>query len=283
MARPAVIKVATCQFAVGSSVERNAACVRRQMQQAAESGADVAHFPECALSGYAGNDVPSWDAFDWDALAAETKSVCRLARKLRMWVVVGSGHRLTPPHKPHNCLYVIGPDGSIVDRYDKRFCTHRDLEHYSPGDHNVTFTVRGVRFGVLICYDSRFPELYRAYKKLGVRCMLHSFYNARGPGPNILTTIMPATVQTRAATNAMWVSAPNASGHYQAWPSMFVLPDGRVAGKLDRHRPGVMVNEVDTGHSFYDAAGPNRGRAMRGTLHSGRTVSDARSRDRKSL
>ena len=283
MVEAARLRVATCQFAIGGSIARNARQIRRQMQQAASAGADLVHFPECALSGYAGTDFPSWEGFDWDGLVRHTQDICRLAAELKLWTVLGSAHRLTPPHKPHNCLYVIGPDGRIADRYDKCFCTNRDLEHYAPGDHLVTLEPCGVRCGVLICYDSRFPELYRAYVKRGVQCMLHSFYNSRAPGPGILTEIMPATVRTRAAANAIWVSAPNAAAHYQAWPSMFVLPDGRVAGRLARHRGGVMVNEVDPSESFYDAAGANRARAMKGTLHSGRTVGDPRSRDRRSL
>jgi predicted amidohydrolase len=253
------------------------------MQRAAEAGADLVHFPECALSGYAGTDFPSWGGFNWNDLVRRTETVCRLAGELNVWVVLGSAHRLAPPNKPHNCLYVIGPDGQIVDRYDKRFCTNRDLRHYTPGDRLVTFEVCGIRCGTLICYDSRFPELYRAYVKRGVRCMLHSFYNARGPGPGILTEIMPATVRTRAATNAMWVSAPNAAARFQAWPSMFVLPDGRVGGRLSQHRAGIMVNEIDLSQTFYDAAGANRARAVKGTFHSGRTVRDPRSRDRRSL
>jgi predicted amidohydrolase len=283
MGDEAILRLATCQFAVGSSIARNAKQVQRQMRSAAEEGAGLVHFPECALSGYAGTDFSSWESFNWDALVRHTQDICRLAAELELWTVLGSAHRLTAPHRPHNCLYVIGPDGSIVDRYDKRFCTKRDLKHYSAGDHLVTFEVGGVRCGALICYDSRFPELYRAYKKLGVQCILHSFYNARGPGPNVLTVVMPVTIQTRAATNAMWVSAPNASGRYQSWSSVFVLPDGTVGGRLRRHTAQVMVNNVDTAKSFYDAGGANRGRAMRGILHSGRAVSDRRSRDRRSL
>jgi len=145
------LRVATCQFAVGASIARNAGQIQRQMRQAAAAGADLVHFPECALSGYAGTDFPSWEGFDWDALVHQTQDICRLAGGLKLWTVLGSAHRLTPPHKPHNCLYVIGPDGSITDRYDKRFCSSRDLEHYSPGDHFVTFEAGGVRCGTLIC------------------------------------------------------------------------------------------------------------------------------------
>lgn len=97
-----------------------------------------------------------------------------MARKLQVWVILGASHRLSGNHKPYNSLYVIDSAGTIVDPYDKRFCTVGDLKHYSPGDHFAAFDVNGVRCGLLICYDIRFPELYRQYAKLGVQLVFHS-------------------------------------------------------------------------------------------------------------
>ena len=283
MAHKGIIEVATCQFPVGMDVRRNAAWVRRQVEQAATMGADLAHFSECCLSGYAGTEVKSWAGYDWNLLTGETRAICDLARRKGLWVILGSSHRLTGERLPHNCLYVIDPAGEIVERYDKCFCTGGDMDFYSPGDRLSVFDVGGVRCGCAICYDIRFPELYRAYKKRGVQCMFDSFYNARSSGPNIHTVIMRASMQCRAATNYMWISGNNSSGRYQSWQSVFVQPDGRIVRQLRRNRAGVMVNTVDTTVKFYDASGPFRDRAMRGVMHSGELVEDARSRDRTSL
>ena len=59
-------------------------------------------------------------------IKAEFRAVRDLAKKLKLWVVLGSDHRLSAGNKPHNSLYVISPKGEIVDRYDKRFCTGGD-------------------------------------------------------------------------------------------------------------------------------------------------------------
>lgn len=283
MAKRGVIKVATCQFAVGANVHRNGSQVVRQIGQAKRRGADVVHFPEAALSGYAGTDFENWDGFDWDALVEETVRIQQAAREKKVWVILGTAHRLTGRNKPHNSQYVIDPRGRIVDRYDKCFCTSGDLRHYSCGDHLTTFTVNGVKCGLLICYDVRFPELYREYKKLKVQVMFQSFYNARRTSANIHTSIMPTTMRTRAATNYFWVSANNSSGYYQSWSSFLATPDGEVVKTLPRHRAGVMVNTVDTSKSFYDASGAFRDRAMKGILHSGKPVKDPRSRSRTTL
>jgi predicted amidohydrolase len=276
--------VATCQFAVTGNVRRNANQIERQIRQAKRRRADVVHFPECALTGYVGKELTDWQGYDWARLRSETERVCALARQTRLWVIVGSAHPLTGRHRPHNCVYAIGPHGRIVDRYDKRFCTGADLKHYTPGDHLAVFEIQGVRCGILICYDVRFPELYRAYRKRGVQCMFHSFHNARAEkGPNIWTTIMRPTMQARAASNYMWVSGTNSSAYYQCWPSVLIRPDGEVAGSLRQHRAGILVHTVDTREALYDASAPYRRRAMQGLLHSGRVVRDLRSADRTSL
>jgi len=277
--------VATCQFAVSGDVARNARTMRKMIRDAVRRKADLINFPEACLTGYAGTDLDenAWRAYDWGLLRSETETLLEAAKKHKVWLVFGSAHRLSKVRKPHNCLYLVDPKGRIHDRYDKCFCTGGDLTSYSPGDHLAVFRVRGITCGCLICYDLRFPEIYRAYKKKGVQLMLHPFYNARHDGWHVRTVIMRASVQARAATNAMWVSAPNASGHYQEWPSIFVTPDGIVESSLRQNRPGFMINTVDTDKDYYDPSKPYRNRAMRGILHSGTLVKDPRSRNRTSL
>jgi predicted amidohydrolase len=289
------LRVATCQFSVEPQIAHNRRWVLRQMEQAAAAGADVAHFSEAALSGYAGCDVPSTDAIDWDELTAATRDVLAAARRLKLWVLLGSTHRLSDGVKPHNSVYVIDAKGDVVDRYDKRFCTGlggskptMDLCHYSPGDHFTTFRVKGVPCGVLICYDYRFPELCREYCRLGVKVLFHSFHNARtsvvaDPRYNIWRTIVPATMCTRAAENHFWVSANNSTTRPSRWASFTVRPDGQIMGRLRLHRPGVLITDMNLDPKCFDAPGPWRERALSGKLYSGEPVRDERSADRRCL
>lgn len=313
------LTVATCQFPVDARIDRNCRHVMRQMRSAKERGADIAHFPEAALSGYAGVDFADHRGFDWELLEASTRRVMELAAELRLWVALGSAHRLSwapharqgrgGRHKPHNSLYVIDDTGRIADRYDKRFCSGDpegrtgDLAHYSPGDHPVVVTVRGVRCGTLICYDFRFPELYREYVRQGVQLVLHSFHaahmtpgklaairetigedvlhlNPAGTYPGIT---MPATATAAAAANHVWISAPNSSARESCWGAFFVRADGVTTGRLPRNRAGVLISTVDTEAPLYDSTAHWRGRAMDGVLNSGTPVRDPRSADRTSL
>jgi Predicted amidohydrolase len=235
--------VATCQFPVSDDPEQNGRFVLRQMRYAHDHGAHVAHFPEACLSGYAGADLATYAGFDWELLDQAKRRVQQLAGELGLCVVVGSAHRLTGDHKPHNSLYIIDAAGDLVDRYDKRFCSgdpaeqRGDLAHYSPGDHLSVFTINGVHCGALICYDFRYPELYREYKRHGVQLMFHSYHAAHlsperiaairaavgddlqslNPGGTYPGITMPASMTAAAAANHMWISCPNSSARESCW------------------------------------------------------------------
>ncbi len=265
-----MLKIATCQFAVSRSISRNARQICDFLRKAKKSGADIVHFPECALSGYIGFDFPNFDGFDWELLKKETLGIMAMAGKLKLWVVLGSVHPLTPPNKPHNCLCLIGPDGKIHDRYDKRFCVKGELRRFTPGNRFVFFAIDGVKCSLLICFDLRFPELYRQLYTQGVNCVFQSFYNARQKGPSVHTHIMRQTMQCHAATNHFWMSMSNASGYYSPYPSCFIQPDGVIIRQLKQNKAGIMVNTVDLNRKFYDPMAGFRELAMAGKLNNSR-------------
>jgi predicted amidohydrolase len=303
------ILVATCQFPVSSDIASNLRWIGGQMREAKSRKADVAHFPEAALSGYAGVDLDSFGSYDWSALREATLAVIALARDLRLWVILGSAHPLTPPNKPHNSCYVIDAEGRIVDRYDKRFCagppdaSASDLAHYTPGDHFCAIELKGVRCGVLICHEYRYPELYREYRKLDVELVFHSFHaRASGPqeyaemqayvgyenrhfgiGSTLPAITMPAGMIASASNNYVWISCPNSSAPASCWGSFFVRPDGVITGALDVGTPGVLMSKVDTAEKLYDSTAAWRERAMNGRYNTGTLVEDARSKARTQL
>ncbi|MSU70621.1 MAG: carbon-nitrogen hydrolase family protein [Opitutaceae bacterium] len=179
------LMLASCQFPVTGNLVANGDWILQQMKEARRRGARLAHFSEAALSGYAVLDPPIRKERAWRRLHDQTARIMQAAAELRLWVVLGSTHRLTGDHLPHNSLYVIDDRGKLLTRYDKVFCCGRggarptdDLKHYSPGSDLVTFEVSGVRLGLLICHDFRYPELYREYKRRGIDLVLHSYHNS---------------------------------------------------------------------------------------------------------
>jgi predicted amidohydrolase len=278
------LRVATCQFAVSSSIGRNAGNIRNCLRKAKKAKAEIVHFSECALSGYVGTDFPNFEGYDWDLLEEETLGVMELAGELGLWVVLGSTHRLTEPNKPHNSLYLIDPKGKLRDRYDKRFGMPGDLRRLTPGDRFVNFTLKGIKCSLLICFDLRFPELYRELCRQGVQCVFQSFYNARQTGPSVHTHIMRQTMQCRAASNHFWVSMANSSGYYSPYPSCVIQPDGMIVSQARSNRSDMLINTVDLGKKLYDPMAKSRTLALAGQLTNGPgDLDDPRSRNTREL
>lgn len=272
------IRVASCQFPVSSDIATNLKWISKQMIESSLKKATVVHFPECGLSGYPGPDMESLDNVDWDELHRATDSIMKLAKELELWVILGSIHPVSGA-KPYNSLYVINSEGELVDRYDKRFCTSGDLNFFSPGNHFVNFDINGVNCGLLICYDIRFPELYREYRKLETDVVFQSFHNARQQKGSIHPVIMHITAQARAATNSYYMSLTNSSAP-ESWPCYFITPDGLVQNKLPANVPGILISDIDISADYYDASKPYRSDAINGKLNSGELLNDSIENDR---
>jgi predicted amidohydrolase len=246
------LQLASCQFQIEADIATNRAAVLRHMRIAKRKGAQLAHFSEGCLSGYFGAELKSAAEVDWPGIESALREVMTLAAELQLWVVLGSAHRLSGRHRPHNSLYVIDDRGQLVSRYDKLFYTGKnaqdqDLSFYSPGEELVTFDAHGVCCGLLICHDFRYPELFREYKRRGVELMLVSFHNAGMQYEHQLRYLqsVPFTLQAAAASNYFAVSATNSTRRY-AWPSFVVNQEGSLVARAPLHRGAVLLSTIDT-------------------------------------
>ena len=171
-------------------------------------------------------------------------TLSQACRRYRTCAVFGTSHHVIGADRHHNAVVVIGADGRIRGRYDKRRCSIRDLESYRPGVHPLVFEVAGVRCGVLICLEWSFPDLWSDYAAAGVDLVLLSAYGAGTQGDTLHTDVIPPTLQGHAFTNCLFVSASNASNRVQAFPSMWVRRCGRVGARCRRNTPGMSLNAI---------------------------------------
>jgi predicted amidohydrolase len=303
------ITVSTCQFSTSSNIQENYEQISQLIEKSKVFGADIAHFPETCLSGYAGFDISNTNNLDWKLLKECTYEIMNIAKEKHIWVILGSTHKLTGKHKPHNSLYIINNNGQLKDRYDKRFCSgdslemNGDLEYYSPGNHFSVFNLNGIVCGTLICHDYRYPELARKYKKMGVQVLFHSFHASNfssekiksieeqigleylkyNHGTTYPSITMPASMIATAAYNHIWISCPNSSAKESLWGSFFVRADGIVTGQLEKDINDVLISTVDTEEDLYDSTKAWRTRSMSGIYHSGTLVRNTKSLNRKEL
>ncbi len=263
------LKVAACQFPVSADISKNSKYIQRFMRAAAAEAVDLIQFPESALCGYLGTDFCSFDAFDWSLLDSETKTIRDLASELELWTVVGSCHDVGGGYRPTNCLYVISDSGGVRTRYDKRRLYGREADHFSAGSDGATFTLRGYRIGLLVCYDSCFPELYESYHAQGVSILLHSYYNARSraKGPGVLDELMVSQLRVRASDHQMWIIAANSSARHSRLAACIARPDGSVVSHR-RHVAGIVC------HSFPDVEASAHLRKEQGLIARARVCAD---------
>ncbi|MGO1073970.1 carbon-nitrogen hydrolase family protein [Inquilinus sp. CA228] len=272
------LRIAVAQSRIDRDVRANGREIRGLMRRAAAGGARLVQFPEGVASGYCKSEIASWDEVNWPALREELEETAALAGSLGLWLVLGSAHPLTAPHRPHNSLYVIADTGVLAGRYDKRRCSHTEItDWFSPGETPLTFAVDGFTFGCAICIETVFPELFAEYEALGVDAVLVSAY-----APH---SAFSTLARGHAAATCLWIGLANPAQCSRDLPASLIGPNGAVLveggrdggsglvfGTLDRSDPAFAI--------ALEKARPWRRTARLGEIYESRRVDDPRSRDR---
>lgn len=247
--RIAVAQIIGSEIPDAHSIRSNAQAIRKQMHLACKAGARLVQFHEGALSSYPSKKFMSstgpdnlgesdWGKVAWGVLEEEMASICALARKLKLWVVVGSVHRFSKTHRPYNSLYVISDVGEIVARYDKRLISHAEVSYlYTPGQKPLVFEVDGWKFGCIVCIEINYPELFMEYEKLGVDCVLFSTYSE--------DPMFGIEAQGHAASNSYWVTFSPPTQGMKAAPAGIIAPDGTWINRAEDSQPQIVIADLD--------------------------------------
>jgi predicted amidohydrolase len=130
------------------------------------------------------------------------------AREYHVWVLAGLAVRETSPARLVNAAVLFDPAGSIAAIYRKQrlFTYAGEHEVYAPGDAPVVVTIEGVRVGLFICFDLRFPELFRAVApEIDAALLVANWPERRRVHWDVLT-------RARAIENQCYVVAVNRTG-----------------------------------------------------------------------
>jgi deaminated glutathione amidase len=161
------MRVALCQLNARDDRAANLAQARALLDRAAAAGADLALLPE--YTDYLGpaDRAPKPEPVDGEYASFFASA----ARELGMWVAAGSFHEAGPdPGRSYNTSLLFDRGGTLAAAYRKVHLydveipgrvSFRESRTIAPGEDTVVVDVEGVRLGLSICYDLRFPELYR--------------------------------------------------------------------------------------------------------------------------
>lgn len=250
---PATFKAALIQMRSGVTPATNLDAAARMIDEAKSAGADYVQTPEMTniMDMQRERFFATIQEEDADTSLAAFRD---LARKHRIFVHVGSLAIKVAPEKAANRGFLINPKGDITARYDKIHMfdvdlaggeSYRESRNYRPGEIAINADLPWGRLGVTICYDLRFPALYRALAEAGATMLAIPSAFTKQTGEAHWHVLMRA----RAIENGCFVLAAAQGGKHENGRetfghSLIVDPWGRVLAEGGAE-PGIVMAEID--------------------------------------
>jgi 5-aminopentanamidase len=210
-------------------------------KQAADTNADLLVFPECFLTGY-------YKEGDLTEIAAQVDDRCMAAlasvsETLDITLVVGT-YELTEAGL-YNSAFVFDPEIGIVGPYRKQMLYGEwEKKNFRPGTQPLVFCCRGLKVGVLICFDVEFPERVRELAQAGIDLLVVP--TALMEPYDIVST---ALVPTRALENGIFAAYSNRIDSEDnlryVGLSCIVGPDGKELARAGSDQEGLIDGTID--------------------------------------
>lgn len=243
------IRVAAIQMASGPNVSANLAEAEQLIELAVNAGARLVALPEFfCIMGFKDSDVVK--VREVEGQGPIQAFLSRMAKKHRIWLIGGSVPlEASAPDKVRNSCLVYDEHGKQVARYDKIHLFGLDLGNerfqeaslIEPGENVVFVNSPFGRIGLSICYDLRFPELYRAMPGVDLIVVPSAFTATTGRAH------FETLIRARAIESLAYVIAPAQGGYHLSGrethgDSMIVDPWGVVLDRLPRGSGVVIAN-----------------------------------------
>lgn len=245
---------ACIQMRAGCDVAANIADVSALIMEAAGKGADLILTPEMTSLLETKREALFAKVHEEknDATLAALRA---LAAQKRIWLLIGSLPLKFSDTKLVNRSFLIAPDGVVMARYDKIHMfdvdlaggeSYRESRNFEPGKQAVLADLPWGRLGMSICYDLRFPHLYRALAKAGADFLTVPAAFTRQTGAAHWHTLLSA----RAIETGCYVFAPAQGGRHECGRETFghslvVAPWGEIVAEAAHDDPCVLIAEID--------------------------------------
>ncbi|NBQ85545.1 MAG: carbon-nitrogen hydrolase family protein [Methylophilaceae bacterium] len=246
-----VVKIAGIQMASGPNVAANLSEAEKLIEIAVEQGAKLVALPEYfAIMGM--KDTDKVKVAEKEGSGPIQEFLSNIAKKHEIWVVGGSiPLQSEQQEKIYNACMVYNDQGQLVARYNKIHLfglnlgneTYHEEKTITPGKQVVTVDSPFGKIGLSICYDLRFPELYRAMGEVDLILIPAAFTETTGKAH------WESLVRSRAIENLCYVLAPAQGGYHTSGRethgnSMVVDPWGVVLDRLPRGS-GVVIASMN--------------------------------------
>ena len=251
------MKVACIQLSSGENYNKNFKQIISYINQAIKNKSDLIITPETSSIITSNKKILFNNTYPMgnDPLIKEIKKISKQNKK---WVLIGS-LPIKDKNKFRNRSIMIGPRGNIVAYYDKIKMfdvklqnkeKHQESKTYKPGKKLVSVNLPWGRLGLTICFDLRFPEIYRNLSKKNLHFISVPSAFTKVTGKKHWLDLLKA----RAIENFCYIFAPNQTGKNTKKRETFghstiVSPDGKII-KLKKSGTGIIYANIDPHQSM---------------------------------
>ena len=251
------MKVACIQLSSGENYNINFKQIISYINQAIKNKSDLIITPETSSIITSNKKILFNNTYrmNKDPLIKEIK---KISKKNKQWILIGS-LPIKDKNKYRNRSIMIGPKGNIVAYYDKIKMfdvklqnkeKHQESKTYKPGKKLVAVNLPWGKIGLTICFDLRFPEIYRNLSKKNLHFISVPSAFTKITGKKHWLNLLKA----RAIENFCYIFAPNQTGKNNKKRETFghstiISPDGKII-KLKRSGTGVLYANIDPNESM---------------------------------
>lgn len=250
---PRSFRMALVQMCSGRVVDKNVDAAETLIREAAKGGAAYVLTPEMTtlMELDRARLLAAVTPEEGNAAIAQFTA---LARELGIWLHIGSMPVLVGDDKLANRSYLIAPEGRIVARYDKIHMfdvdlgsgeSYKESANYDPGRHAVLAELPWGNLGMTICYDLRFPHLYRALARAGAKFLAVPAAFTRPTGMAHWHMLLRArAVESQAFVFAAGQGGQHENGRETFGHSLVISPWGEILAEGHEH-PAVVFADID--------------------------------------
>jgi predicted amidohydrolase len=235
------IRVAAGQFQLEPDLKKNLTKIKDFLTKAAAKKVDLIVFPELSLTGYPPKGIESLNYVDQGKTEEALKYLQKRAVELSIAIAVGAAWK-DEKDIWHNRAFFIDENGEILEHYDKIQQTSHERKFFIDGERLPTFHWRGIKLGMLICMDMRYPELWRLMRKDNVQLMLH-LLSAYG-GSVWKVPVLDGTMRCRAAENGYYIVSCNNAGPAPMMISAIYNQIGLVLAKANYAVEEIIISDM---------------------------------------
>lgn len=236
------MRIAAYQFLVSNNIMYNVNTIENALIEAEKKKVELVVFPECCLTGYPPRDIGNTSDIDFSMVNEACNRLQKQANELGISFLLGTAF------KENACVYnrvLLFQPKKMQVVYDKRALWGWDRDNFSIGNKKGIFEFDGIRIGVRICFEVRFPEYFRELYREKTDLNIILFYDVSDEEDLNRYNMIKGHIQTRAVENVCTIITANVISPFQTAPTAVFGPSGQIYEECTRNGAGHVIFDFE--------------------------------------